>query len=60
MYIHYLYKVLSQGICSVDESFNGQTPLHVACQNGYRDIVKLLLDKGANPEEEVRERGRDT
>ena len=30
----------------VDES--GQAPIHYACQKGYRDIVKMLLDKGAD------------
>lgn len=37
----------------VDETFNGQTALHVACQNGHMDIVNNLIDKGANLEEEV-------
>lgn len=26
-----------------------QTALHVACKNGYKDIVSLLLKSGANP-----------
>ena len=26
----------------------GLSPLHYACKKGYKDIVKLLLDKGAN------------
>lgn len=31
---------------AVDET--GQAPIHYACQRGYRDIVKMLLDKGAD------------
>ena len=26
----------------------GLAPLHYACRKGFKDIVKLLLDKGAN------------
>ena len=55
-----LLQVLSQGLCTVDESFDGQTPLHIACQNGYRDVVRFLINKGANPEEEVQERIKKT
>jgi ankyrin repeat protein len=28
---------------------DGSTSLYVACQNGFKDIVKVLLDHGANP-----------
>lgn len=27
----------------------GQTPLHVGCAEGHSEVVKLLLDYGANP-----------
>jgi ankyrin repeat protein len=26
----------------------GQTPLHAACEHGYKENAKLLLDKGAD------------
>ena len=33
---------------STDEADeHGQTPLFIACQNGHVDLVRLLLDKGA-------------
>jgi len=28
----------------------GETALHISAQNGYRKVMKLLLDKGANTE----------
>ncbi|MDE6128049.1 MAG: ankyrin repeat domain-containing protein, partial [Lachnospiraceae bacterium] len=33
-------------INAVDET--GSAPLHYACKKGYRDIVKMLLEKGAD------------
>ena len=27
----------------------GETPLHFACEAGLTELVKVLLDKGANP-----------
>jgi ankyrin repeat protein len=27
----------------------GETPLHFACEAGFPQLVKVLLDKGANP-----------
>ncbi|CAF4687228.1 unnamed protein product, partial [Rotaria magnacalcarata] len=29
-------------------TFDGSTPLHVACERGFADIVKLLIDSQAN------------
>lgn len=31
-----------------DQSFDGQTPLHFACAKGHLDLIKLLLEYGAN------------
>lgn len=31
---------------------NGYTPFHIVAINGYTDIAKLLLAKGANPKAE--------
>lgn len=30
-------------------SFQGETPLHIACEKGMVELVKVLLDKGGNP-----------
>ncbi len=37
----------SQGLLNIAETVNDWTPLFVACINGNRSIVKLLLDAGA-------------
>jgi ankyrin repeat protein/beta-lactamase regulating signal transducer with metallopeptidase domain len=36
----------------------GQTPLHIAAGKGYTDIIRMLLDKGANPNVKENERGK--
>lgn len=30
------------------QTYDGDSPLHIACQNGHGRIVKLLLEKRAN------------
>ncbi|XP_046578318.1 rabankyrin-5-like [Haliotis rubra] len=32
----------------------GETPLHIACQSGLTDLVRVLLQKGANPNAQTR------
>ena len=34
--------------CLFSEDKDGLTPLHIACQNGDTQVVKILLDSGAN------------
>jgi len=41
--------VLSLGVNVNCKNFFGQTPLHVAAYNNYLDVVRILLDFGANP-----------
>ena len=33
----------------VSDDINEATPLHIACQHGYIEIVKYLLGQGATP-----------
>jgi len=42
--------LLQQNGISIDAVNKGEnhTPLHIACHEGYLDIVKLLIEKGAN------------
>ncbi|KAK3787016.1 hypothetical protein RRG08_037295 [Elysia crispata] len=41
---------LAQHGATVSHSnFKGETPLHVACDAGLTDLVRVLLDSGANP-----------
>ncbi|ORX42663.1 ankyrin [Piromyces finnis] len=57
-YLHYAYKnnyinILKRLITKNNESINardnkGNTLLHIACQKGDKDIVKCLVDNGAN------------
>jgi ankyrin repeat protein len=43
-------KTYSMRIARAPSSNEGQTALHAAAQAGKTDIVRFLLDKGANPE----------
>ena len=39
--------------CGVNDKHEGQTALHLACQNGHLDVIKYLLSQGAQLEIEV-------
>ena len=52
--INLLCDVLSQSdadFCKLTDKY-GRTPLHIACENGHRDMVNLLLCLGCNPNRE--------
>jgi ankyrin repeat protein len=38
---------LGQALASACDMESGMTPLHMACKNGYLDVVQFLLSKGA-------------
>ena len=40
--------ILERGASPNTQTFKGKTPLYVASQNNHTDIVKLLLDAGAD------------
>lgn len=42
--------LISQGATIDVKDKNSETPLFVASRNGHRDLVELLLERGANPE----------
>lgn len=44
-----LKRLLERGFDPNTYQINGWTPLHAAAQEGHSDIVRLLLNKGANP-----------
>ncbi|XP_065828134.1 tonsoku-like protein isoform X2 [Oscarella lobularis] len=41
-------RLLSQGASVITRDYCGWTPLHEACNHGYEEIAKLLLDYGAD------------
>lgn len=48
-------KLLSYDNCAIEgRTTKKQTPLHLAVINGKKDIVRLLLDYGADVDAEVR------
>ena len=52
--INLLCDMLSQSdadFCKLTDKY-GRTPLHIACENGHRDMVNLLLCLGCNPNRE--------
>ena len=44
-----LSKLVEETGVDVNALTDGQTPLYVACKQGHKSIVKLLLSKGADP-----------
>ena len=52
--------MLSYDDCAIDGCTNKrQTPLHLAVLHGKRDVVKLLLDYGADVDAEVGFEGKE-
>ena len=48
---HMVRKLLYNGMLDVNvTNWNGMTPLMVATRHGHNGVVKLLLDKGADPD----------
>lgn len=47
MCVEYL---IGQGAVIDVKDKNSETPLFVAVRNGHRDLVEILLERGANPE----------
>ena len=50
-----IMEILESKNCNVNEKLNGQTALHLACQNGHLAAIKCLLSHGARVDIEVRE-----
>ncbi|KRZ77069.1 Ankyrin repeat domain-containing protein 17, partial [Trichinella papuae] len=44
--------LLSKGACLTSLSKNGCSPLYFACASGKMDVVEVMLDAGANPNEQ--------
>ena len=44
------YLILSSLFCIILNNQNGRAALHIATEGGHVEVVKLLLDKGANVE----------
>lgn len=42
--------LLSQGATVDVKDKNSETPLFLAVRNGHKDIIEVLLERGANPE----------
>ena len=41
--------LVEKDTCNVSsEDSDGMTPLYIACQNQHKEVVQILLDKGAN------------
>ncbi len=48
-------KILDEGTSDINVEIMGQTPLLAAIRRGEPDVVKLLLERGANPNHETRQ-----
>uniref|UniRef100_A0A182UFT5 ANK_REP_REGION domain-containing protein n=1 Tax=Anopheles melas TaxID=34690 RepID=A0A182UFT5_9DIPT len=52
-------EMIQQGMSpNTSESYFNRSALHIACSRGFRDIVRLLLENGANPN--IRDKNMNT
>ena len=46
--------MFSESFIIVFDHFKGESILHIACENGLHRLVKILLEKGSDPNVQTR------